>query len=225
VILLGGLASFTASLSGQSATISQDAMSEATVRTSGGEIRIALSGTFFRSINNTRKQALIDGLSGSAAFELVKASIPLENVDWAWANATITLPATPGYFIAENDLVTLTIDESVILSASSITASPQVLISNLATSLSYAGSILSGTTEKDVRSGGRTLVLTADYNLWRNNLGSTDVASVRDIFNAGTFADQVASLLTSGDVDVNQNVLTITFPPAADYFLGKNEEV
>jgi hypothetical protein len=225
---ISGIAWSAAVVKGQSATITQDAMNEADIRSGGKRITITLSVVnFVNPFTPSVQQDIINGLSGSAAFELVKANIPLGNVERRKnREARITLPATPEYFISSDDQVTVTVPASaLVFYFSSVTATPQVDIQNQNTAVSFSGTLLSGATETILRNGGRTLVITANYNLWRTSLESTDVASVRNMFGVGTFRDKVASQITSGNVTVNKNVMTIVLPSASDYFLGSNESV
>ncbi len=211
----------------QTATISQDAMNEADIRNGGKRINITLSGAYFTSFSDQVRRDIIDGLSGDAAFELVKANIPLGNVvRRSNTTARITLPATQGYYIDSDETVSVVVPASALfLMSSPIAGSPDVGISNLNTSIKFSGSLLTATTETDVRNGGATILITADYNHWRPELATTQVGLIRDIFSTSEFRSEAVSLIGSTHVSIDKNVLVITMPAAANYYLGDDETV
>ncbi len=213
--------------SSQSAIVTQDAMDEADIRDGGKRIFIDLDNAYFIPFTDEIRRDIIDGLSGGSSFDLVKASIPLGNVDrQSNTRVLITLPATPGYFIGSAESVSVEVPASALfLIPLPIAASPDVVISNLRTTLSYSGSLLTSTSEADIRNGGTTLIITADYNLWRPQLETTLLAMVKNLFSSGEFRDQAASLITSANVSVDKNVLTVTMPAAPNYFIGSRETV
>jgi type VI protein secretion system component Hcp len=224
--LLGTLLAPQAAYS-QSAVITQDAMDEADIRDGGKRIFIDLEDAHFDGFSDEIRRDIIDGLSGGTSFDLVKAGIPLEDVDRLSNTRTrITLPATPGYFINSDEYVSVEVPASALYHISSpIAASPDVQISNLSSTLSFSGSLLSSVSETDIRNGGSTLIITAGYNLWRPELRTTQLALIRNLFSSGAFRDQAASVITSTNVSIDKNVLTVTMPAAPNYFIGSKETV
>jgi hypothetical protein len=126
-------------------------MSGDDVRAGGKTLVITLTGDTFVTLDNTKKQAIIDGIvAGSSttwAWNAVRPSIPTSAVVATSSTVvTVTLPALSGFQIDANQTLTITVPASALTGGNAIVASPTITLSKTSTNLTPVNAyVMSGT--------------------------------------------------------------------------------
>jgi len=221
---------FTLPLSGQTAELSESIGNEADVRTGGSSIVVTIHGTTYDAALGTDDaltQGFYAGMSGSSAWDGVLALMTTANlVITDDTIATITLPAADRYFITDNDSIVFTIPDNCISYAGDLLVGDTIVVSNLASSITYGGTIRSSVDEDDMRTASHSYILLLSNNLWRTDiLDAAVLSTIKAQFSTSPAFGSIVSNLTTGDLSLSSDstTLTITFPADATYYLTLNE--
>ncbi|MFZ5941304.1 MAG: hypothetical protein ACOYXB_12105, partial [Bacteroidota bacterium] len=222
------LTSLLVPLSGQvSGELSETVGNEGNMRTGGQTIELIIHGTTFDAAlgsDATLTTEFYNGMTGSAAWELVKAALLTTSVSVTDDTiATITLPAVAAYFITENDTVTFVIPDNCIAYSGDLSIPEKIIVLNSATSVSFGGTIRSSVSEADIRTSSHTYTLTLANNEWRSDIKEDSVLGyIQGMFSPA--ASALITAMTTADINVTGgNVLTITFPANSSYYLSSSE--
>lgn len=146
---------------------------------------------------------------------------------------TITLPATADYNITATETITATIPASALTGAVGAVAVPTFTVSTGAASVAVTGTITATVDEADIRTGGKTLILTVTNDDWVAD-GATFNA-IRDDILAGLTAassplhgwnNEVRDVeVVTAVVRTSDKIVTITFTAAPAYDVSQTETI
>lgn len=215
-------------------------LGEADIVTGGKTIIITLSyGKWADDIatDSTKRNALFDGLmANSETAEWSKVVTALKNdgegaiVRNSDTRVTITLAEVPLYNISVNQSITLVIPASAIQNATSaVTALPALTIRTTIVA-AVTGTASGVLRESDIRTGGRTMIVTLANGQWMQDIASN--TTVRDALYEGFVTDSeptmrdalVAALQGSNAIVRNSSTkITITLPAVPAYDITQNQ--
>jgi hypothetical protein len=149
---------------------------------------------------------------------------------------TVTLPAVPGYNISSPQSIDITFDNTLCIVDSGltdpITESFAAFTIAPASSTATLGGNIATASETDIRSGGRTILLTLTDNTWTADSVSNTAKLIALIDGFTTATDTTAwnavkaALKTSGGVvRTSDTLLTITLPAVAGYDIAADQTV
>jgi hypothetical protein len=191
--------------------------------------------------NATKRNALIDGLKLFGTTESAQWGYVITAIKNAGQAAvlrtddktvTIKLPSVSNYNITRNQTVTLTIPAACIAGAiADVAVAQNITIESVGTAaLSIKGTV--AYTESDIRTGGKTLVVTLSNAVWVDDIDTN--ASVKTVLlnglKATTETDQWAKVLAkAGDASITKGttagIINIILPAAADYDIAANQAI
>lgn len=222
---------------GQSAELlSENIGSEADVRNVSPyfiEIELTQDSFFTTDIVKT---AILDGLKGSstefdAVIEAAKGDLD-NNVVFLENDSIvrIRIEQFSSYYINADDKIGITIPASALrISSSELDLADSILITNLATTVTFGGDLTGSTTETEIRENRNVLSLTLTNNLWVSNVASSGaLPTVKSMFSAPSteFIDMVSSLTEDSiSVSADLKTLTIAFLAKSDYYIAVDEDV
>lgn len=198
----------------------------------------------------TKRETLLDYLLSPKAGESWPAVAAIDSLNTLKAGAayhldnsstvTITLPPVPGFNIASsltiepkvlNGTPTLFTPQSGLTYTSS--ALPAFKITPIESqSASISGTVTTAATESDIVSGGKSLIITLQDDIWTSDIESqsninTLVDNIEDSASSAAW-DVVQTALKASPANIvrtSDTVLTITLPPAAAYVLGSDQTI
>jgi hypothetical protein len=222
--------------------------SEADIVRGGKRLSISLNNGSWRDVVYTtaNREALFDCLtasSGSEEWDKVKAALkaadPASTVDISsdGKKVTITLPAVPEYNISSAQ--TITLDTAALASLVTVdgelkNSQPSFTITPSDTTAQLSGTALSAA-ENDIKTGGRTIVITLTDNQWADDIVSNKAK--RDaLFDGITARNEQAewakvtnALKAYGSdrlaLSDGNKTLTITLPAVTNYNISTNQTV
>lgn len=234
---LGG-GSATAALTG---TITS-ATTEANVIAGGKTIILTLTGDTFVAAGATfdaQRQNIINGIDSAQAEAagwdaVVKAGLAVTDVVRTSSTVvTVTLPAFAGFNITATETITATLPSTALTGAVAIVASPTFTVTSSTVTAALAGTITSSTTEVNIVSGGKTIILTLANDTWAAS-GATFDAQRQNIINGidsaqaeitGWDAVVKAGLAVTAVVRTSATVVTVTLPAFASFDITATETI
>ncbi len=193
---------------------------------------VAAGATF-----DAQRQNIINGLDsaqseGTGWDAVVKAGLSVTDVARTSSTVvTITLPAFGSYEITANETITATLPATALTGASQIVATPAFLVA-VDPEAAVSGTITSAN-EDQIRTGGRTLLLTLTGDTWVTSGGTFD-AQRQNIINGldsaqveatGWDAVVKAGLAVTDVVRTSNTVVTITLPAFGSYDITGAETI
>ncbi len=140
---------------------------------------------------------------------------------------TIILPATSAYLITADEVVTITIPNSLLATGNTLNT-PTFTITNLNPVLTLSGTASPSLSESNIRAGSFTVIFDLQYDTWQATLGANNALSTA--FLAGISGNQdwstVAGALSYTNITRNSATrITLTLPAVATYVITSNETV
>jgi len=187
---------------------------------------VAAGGTF-----DAQRQAIIDGLD-SAQVEATGWNAEVRDNEVVGAVVrtsqrvvTITLTAQAAYNISAQETITVTVPASAINEVGAIVGTPTFTVDVVAISAAITGTIAPSSTEAQIISGGRTIIITLTADTWLASGGAFDGIR-QDIIDGldsaqseltGWNAEVRDKQLVAGVVRTSPTVVTITLDAQAAY--------
>eukprot|EP00163_Fabomonas_tropica_P034660 TRINITY_DN96_c0_g1_i7.p1 TRINITY_DN96_c0_g1~~TRINITY_DN96_c0_g1_i7.p1 ORF type:complete len:4713 (-),score=554.72 TRINITY_DN96_c0_g1_i7:428-12508(-) len=219
--------------------------SELDIVNGGATITITLTADRFVATvgdNNAITSALIAGISEASVqaggwSNRVKPALTHAHVTRVNdLQVRITLPSISTYFIAADEVLTVTIPSAALAGGASMIATPTLTITDsLSGTAAITGTIQDATKnkEEDIVAGGSTIVITLTSDQWQPSVGGLNGLTL-SVLNgivssqneASGFNSQVKPLLTASHLVRNSNtVVTITLPPVSGYSITASESL
>ncbi|MCF8380516.1 MAG: T9SS type A sorting domain-containing protein [Bacteroidales bacterium] len=180
---------------------------------------------------NAVRSSILGGISGNVNWSVINSNLTVSNVVRTNANTvTISIPAVSNYYIGSNETVSVSLPVSALQNGAYSLGSETFSITNLASSASFGGSLVTNNTETEMRKPGATLSITLNGDEWVPEVGLDDPVTTNLLASisgsAGGDWGSVATYLDYNDVNVTGSVLTITLPPeVGDYNIYSNETI
>jgi len=215
---------------------------EADVVTGGKTIIITLANGSWVAAGatfNAERQAIIDGLD-SAQVEATGWNAEVRDNEVVGAVVrtsqrvvTITLTAQAAYNISAQETITVTVPASAINEVGAIVGTPTFTVDIVAITAAITGTIAPSSTEAQIISGGRTIIITLTADTWVASGGTFD-AIRQDIIDGldsaqseltGWNAEVRDKQLVAGVVRTSPTVVTITLDAQAAYNITAFETI
>ena len=213
---------------------------EEDVRAGSKTIIITLTGDTWVAAGapfDAERQAIIDGLDSAQSEalgwnnEVRDKEVVGAVVRTSGTVVTITLTAAAAYALTASETITVTVPASALTGASPVVGAPTIVISDVSAILS--GSLLVENSERDVRAGGKTLIITLTGATWDATIGA-DNSKTQDLIDgidsaqsegAGWDAIVKAELTFRNVVRTSATIVTITMPGFITYQITANETI
>jgi|GEM_PF-2059076 len=222
-----------------------EATSEQSIFSGGKTIIITLTDDIWASdvvTDKVKRDALFNGLrAGTEVNEWDKVIAALKGA--ADSNpasvlsrdsdtvVTITLPAVADYNIIANQIISLTVSNTILTVANDVvTALPNFTVTAVTPTATLTGSLLTAATEPNILAGGKTIIITLTDDIWVSDIVTTKAKreALFDNLAAGTeqseWAKVIAELKATADSNpakviarTSDNVVTITLPATTNY--------
>ncbi|MCK4921264.1 MAG: hypothetical protein KAS71_09470, partial [Bacteroidales bacterium] len=201
---------------------------ESAVRTSDHTITLTLTNDTWHAdmgtATGTKTDDLLAGISASI-WDSKLTGLDESNVSFSTNVLMVTIPAAKAadYYIGANDTVGVTIPDGSFANTSGYAVTPAPTgfpITNEIPVITLGGTIFDATENKEdsISSGGPTIILTLSGDEWETDIGIGDNTITSELINS--FAgngdwETVTSVLTSGDINLAGQTVTITLPSSA----------
>ncbi len=219
-----------------------DATTEQDIRDGGKAIRLDLSGDTWVAAGATfdaERQNIIDGIDsaqseGTGWDAVVMAGLAVTDVIRVTDTIVIIgLPAFATYDITATETITVTVPASaLVLTAVAVVGAPTFTVVTVGQAAILSGSIF-GVTEREMRMGGRELIITLIDATWDATIGA-DNSKTQDLIDgidsaeaeaAGWDAVVKVGLTFNDIVRTSATIVTITMPPFFTYQITSDENI
>lgn len=194
---------------------------------------VAAGATF-----NAERQGIIDGLDSAQVegtgwnAEVRDKEVVGAVVRTSATVVTITLTAAAAYDTTASETITVTIPASALVSSGSpLVAAPTFVIATITAVIS--GNLLVENTARDVRVGGKTIIITLTGATWHSTIGA-DNSKTQDLIDGfdsaqsegtGWNAEVRDKMTFRSVVRTSDTVVTITLPGSFDYEITASETI